>query len=93
MVFDGAWCGDTQGTLSKCAGRICGKEDTGEMQWKKFLKRIRCTCYMKKAIGILLCAIFMVSCGSPDRNDPKNINSYDRPFAIETMQKIITALD
>ena len=42
---------------------------------------------------MLLCAIFLATCNSPKEYEPKNINSDDRPFVIETMQKIITAFD
>jgi len=48
---------------------------------------------MKKIVYLLCCAIFLASCNTSRVYDPKNINSNDRPFAIETMQKIITALD
>jgi len=51
---------------------------------------------MKKVIRYLfLIAAFLSfsSCNSKDDYDPKDIGANDRPFAIETMQKIITALD
>lgn len=41
----------------------------------------------------MLCVVFLVSCKASDTYDPTDINSNDRPFAIETMQKIITAFD
>ena len=51
---------------------------------------------MKKVIRYLLLIIAFLSfssCNSKDDYDPKDIDANDRPFAIETMQKIITALD
>ena len=49
---------------------------------------------MRKFLHLLLiCAFFLTSCKRSSDYDPTIIGSNDRPFAIETMQKIITALD
>lgn len=48
---------------------------------------------MKKIVSLLFCVLFFVSCKSSDMDDPADINSNDRPFAVETMQKIIMAFD
>ena len=51
---------------------------------------------MKKVMRYLfLIAVFLSfsSCNLKDDYDPTDINSYDRPLAVETMQKIITAFD
>ena len=44
---------------------------------------------MKKILCLLCCVILMASCSSSSGYDPKKINSDDRPFAIEIMQKIV----
>ncbi len=48
---------------------------------------------MKKIIYLLFCVAFLAACKSSDTYDTRDVNSNDRPFAIETMQKIITAFD
>ena len=51
---------------------------------------------MKNVIRYLLLIIAFLSfssCNSKDDYDPTDIDSYNRPFAVETMQKIITAFD
>ena len=48
---------------------------------------------MKKIIYLLFCVVCLAACKSSNIDDPTDINSYDRPFATEIMQKIITAFD
>ena len=48
---------------------------------------------MKKIVFLLFCVAFLVACKSSNIDDPTDIDSYNRPFAVETMQKIITAFD
>lgn len=50
---------------------------------------------MKKILYPLLIVVLMsfASCSKKDAYNPKELGSNDYPFAIETMQKIVTAFD
>lgn len=50
---------------------------------------------MKKVMYLLLIVVLMsfASCSKKDGYNPKELGSNDYPFAIETLQKIVTAFD
>lgn len=49
---------------------------------------------MRAILCFIICITFFVSCKSSELpSDPRDINSNDRPFAVKTMQEIITAFD
>lgn len=49
---------------------------------------------MRAILFFVICVTFFVSCKSSEPSfDPRDVNSNDRPFAVETMRKIVMAFD